>query len=270
MSNVGSQVTNVNGQVVAQQQQVQAQVANTVPVQQPVVTNQQVPNSQALFTQEQLNSIISGRINPLNQKIQELNAQLAQAQQLSQSYLNELTGFKNRESAVKAGVPAQFVDFAVFEASKLAVNGKSFDDAIKEYVASNGSLFGVSQMSNQVQQTASPAVQQTTQGVASPAQNVQTQQTVGNQVTGNVSGMVVQSALNTGNVQGVSASQSNVANTPNTHSNVQYGATTVQSAGNPVIVQYGATNVQTAGNPANVNSIDSQVDAFLKAHNLRK
>ena len=66
--------------------------------------------------------------------------------------------------------------------------------------------------------------------------------------------MFVQGALNTSSVQGVSASQSNVANTFNTQSNVQYGATTVQSA----------------GNPANVNSIDSQVDAFLKAHNLRK
>lgn len=232
MSNVGSQVTNVNGQVVAQQQQVQAQVVSTVPVQQPVVTNQQAQNSQALFTQEQLNSIISGRINPLNQKIQELNAQLAQAQQLSQSYLNELTGFKNRESAVKAGVPSQFVDFAVFEASKLAVNGKSFDDAMKEYIASNGQLFGVSQMNNQTQQTVSPAVQQVTQGVANPAQSVQTQQVVDNQVTGNVSGMAVQSALNTNNVQ------------------------------------YGATNIQSAGNPANVNNVDSAVDAYLKKHNL--
>lgn len=254
MDNIGNQVTNVNGQVVAQQQQVQAQVVNTVPVQQPVVNVQPAQNTQAMFTQEQLNSIISGRINPLNQKIQELNTQLAQAQQLSQSYLNELTGFKNRESAVKAGVPAQFVDFAVFEASKLAVNGKSFDDAIKEYVASNGQLFGVSQMNNQTQQTVSPAVQQVTQGVANPAQSVQTQQVVDNQVTNNVGGMAVQSALNTNNVQGVSASQLNVADTFNTQSNVQYGATTIQSA----------------GNPANVNSIDSQVDAFLKAHNLRK
>lgn len=254
MDNIGNQVTNVNGQVVAQQQQVQAQVVNTVPVQQPVVNVQPAQNTQAMFTQEQLNSIISGRINPLNQKIQELNTQLAQAQQLSQSYLNELTGFKNRESAVKAGVPAQFVDFAVFEASKLAVNGKSFDDAIKEYVASNGQLFGVSQMNNQTQQTVSPAVQQVTQGVANPAQSVQTQQVVDSQVTNNVGGMAVQSASNTNNVQGVSASQLNVADTFNTQSNVQYGATTIQSA----------------GNPANVNSIDSQVDAFLKAHNLRK
>lgn len=256
MDNIGNQVTGVNGQVVAQQQQVQAQVVNTVPVQQPVVNVQPAQNTQAMFTQEQLNSIISGRINPLNQKIQELNAQLAQAQQLSQSYLNELTGFKNRESAVKAGVPAQFVDFAVFEASKLAVNGKSFEDAMKEYVASNGSLFGVSQMNNQVQQTASPAVQQTTQGVAIPAQNVQTQQvsTVNGQVAGQATN---QNAVN-----------NQVANT-----NVANNGIVQQSVGVSLPqtnVQYGATSVQTAGNPANVNSVDSEVDAFLKSRGLRK
>ena len=255
MSDFGNQMTNVNVQgVSAQTQQTQAQVAPQQFVSQPLVNNQQAQSNQALFTQEQLNSIISNRINPLNQKIQELNTQLAQAQQLSQSYLNELTGFKNRESAVKAGVPAQFVDFAVFEASKLAVNGKSFDDAIKEYVASNGQLLGVSQMNNQTQQTVSPAVQQVTQGVANPAQNVQTQQVVGNQVTGNVSGMAVQSASNPNNVQGSFNTQGNVQSSFNTQGNVQYGA----------------TNIQSAGNPANVNNIDSQVDAFLKAHNLRK
>lgn len=267
MNNVGSQVTNVNGQVVAQQQQVQAQAVTTVPVQQPVVTNQQAQNSQALFTQEQLNSIISGRINPLNQKIQELNAQLTQAQQLSQSYLNELTGFKNRESAVKAGVPAQFVDFAVFEASKLAVNGKSFDDAIKEYVASNGSLFGVSQNGGQVQPTSSPIVGQTTQGVANPAQAIQGQQAANGST---VVSPNVQVASNTAPTAAVGVGVGANVVSANT---VQYGVTNVQTAGNPVstnTVQYGATNVQTAGNPANVNNIDSQVDAFLKAHNLRK
>ena len=244
MNSLDGQMTNVTGQLGVQPQQMQAQVVNTAPVQQPVVTTQPVQNNQALFTQEQLNSIISGRINPLNQKINDLNTQLAQAQQLSQSYLNELTGFKQRDAAIKAGVPAQFVDFAVFEANKLAVNGKTFDDAIKEYVASNGQLFGVSQMNNQTQQTVSPAVQQVTQGVANPAQNVQTQQVVGNQVTSNVSGMAVQSASNPNNVQSSFNTQGNV--------------------------QYGATNIQSAGNPANVNNIDSQVDAFLKAHNLRK
>ena len=251
MNGLDGQMTSVIGQLGVQPQQMQAQVVNQAPVQQPVVTNQQVQNNQALFTQEQLNSIISGRINPLNQKISELNAQLAQAQQLSQSYLNELTGFKQRDMAVKAGVPTQFVDFAVFEANKLAVNGKTFDVAIKEYVSSNGSLFGVSQMNNQTQQTVSPAVQQVTQGIANPAQNVQTQQVVGNQVTNNVSGMAVQSASNPNNVHGAS-NPNNVQGSFNTQGNVQYGA----------------TNIQSAGNPANVNNMDSTVKAYLKKHNL--
>ena len=241
-------MTNVNGQLGVQPQQMQAQVVNQAPVQQPVVTNQQVQNNQALFTQEQLNSIISGRINPLNQKISELNAQLAQAQQLSQSYLNELTGFKQRDMAVKAGVPTQFVDFAVFEANKLAVNGKTFEDAIKEYVSSNGSLFGVSQNGSQVQPTQTPVVGQTTKVVANPAQTIQAQQT------------------NNGAVGVVPNAQ--VVNTQPvvTNQNVQPSVGVVPQMN----VQYGATSVQTAGNPANTNNIDSQVDAFLKAHNLKK
>ena len=248
MNGLDVQMTNVNGQLGVQPQQMHAQVVNTAPVQQPVVTTQQVQNNQALFTQEQLNSIISGRINPLNQKISELNAQLAQAQQLSQSYLNELTGFKQRDMAVKAGVPTQFVDFAVFEANKLAVNGKSFADAIKEYVASNSSLFGVSQNGSQVQTTQTPVVGQTTQVVANPAQTIQAQQTNNGAVGVVPNAQVV-------NTQPVVSNQ-----------NVQPSVGVVPQMN----VQYGATSVQTAGNPTNTNNIDSQVDAFLKAHNLKK
>ena len=248
MDGLDVQMTNVNGQLGVQPQQMQAQVVNTAPVQQPVVATQPVQNNQALFTQEQLNSIISGRINPLNQKINDLNTQLAQAQQLSQSYLNELNGFKQRDAAVKAGIPNQFVDFAVFEANKLAVNGKTFDVAIKEYVSSNGSLFGVSQNGSQVQPTPTPVVGQTTQVVANPAQTIQAQQT------------------NNGAVGAVPNAQ--VVNTQPvvTNQNVQSSIGVVPQMN----VQYGATSVQTAGNPANTNNIDSQVDAFLKAHNLKK
>ena len=256
MNGLDGQMTNVTGQLGVQPQQMQAQVVNQAPVQQPVVTNQQVQNNQALFTQDQLNSIISGRINPLNQKINDLNTQLAQAQQLSQSYLNELTGFKQRDAAVKAGVPAQFVDFAVFEANKLAVNGKTFEDALKEYVASNSSLFGVSQNGSQVQTTQTPFVGQTTQVVANPAQTIQAQQTNNGVagVTPNTQVVNTQPVVANQNVQqtvGVSPQQNNVV-VPQMN------------------VQYGATSVQTAGNPANTNNIDSQVDAFLKSHNLKK
>lgn len=248
MNSLDGQMTNVTGQLGVQPQQMQAQVVNTAPVQQPVVTSQLVQNNQALFTQEQLNSIISGRINPFNQKINDLNTQLAQAQQLSQSYLNELNGFKQRDVAVKAGVPAQFVDFAVFEANKLAVNGKSFEDAIKEYVASNGQLFGVSQNGSQVQPTSTPVVGQPTQVVANPAQTIQAQQ------------------INNGAVGVVPNAQA-----PNTQPVVvNQGIQPTVGVSPQMTVQYGATSVQTAGNPANTNNVDSQVDAFLKTHNLKK
>ena len=248
MNGLDGQMTNVIGQLGVQPQQMQAQVVNQAPVQQPVVTNQQVQNNQALFTQEQLNSIISGRINPLNQKISELNAQLAQAQQLSQSYLNELTGFKQRDIAVKAGVPTQFVDFAVFEANKLAVNGKTFEDALREYVSSNGSLFGVFQNGSQVNPTQTPVVGQTTQVVANPAQTIQAQQTNNGAIGVVPNAQVV-------NTQPVVANQ-----------NVQPFIGVVPQ----MSVQYGATSVQTAGNPANTNNIDSQVDAFLRKKGLKK
>lgn len=176
MDNVGTQVTTgvQTGQTDATAQQ--AQVVTQQVQQQPVNNVQQYQGSQALFTQEQLNSIISGRINPLNTKINELNNQLAQSQQLANSYLSELNGYKNRETAVKAGVPAQFVDFAVFEASKLAVNGKSFEDAMKEYVSKNSSLFGNTTQASQCQPEGTPAQGKTTQGVATPAQTQQAQQ----------------------------------------------------------------------------------------------
>lgn len=265
MNNLDGQMTNVNGQFVAQQPQMQAQVVNQASVAQPVVGVQQTQNVQGMFTQEQLNTIISTRINPLNQKIQELTAQLAQAQQLSQSYLTELTSFKQRDVAIKAGVPAQFVDFAVFEANKLAVNGKTFEDAIKEYVASNVQLFGVAQIDGQVQQTTAPVVTPATQGVANPAQTNQVQQTVSP-----VAGQVVQGVQVNPTTQVVANSQPAVTaqGLPSTQPVV--GVQPVANTQPVIPVQYGATSVQTAGNPAVANSVDSAVDAFLKERGLKK
>lgn len=265
MNNLDGQMTNVNGQFVAQQPQMQAQVVNQASVAQPVVGVQQTRNVQGMFTQEQLNTIISTRINPLNQKIQELTAQLAQTQQLSQSYLTELTGFKQRDVASKAGVPAQFVDFAVFEANKLAVNGKTFEDAIKEYVASNVQLFGVAQIDGQAQQTTAPVVMPATQGVANPAQTNQVQQTVSP-----VAGQVVQGVQVNPTTQVVANSQPAVTaqGLPSTQPVV--GVQPVANTQPVIPVQYGATSVQTAGNPAVENSVDSAVDAFLKERGLKK
>ena len=247
-----------NVQQIDTNQQMQAQAAINANVGQmqnvqPIQSNQ---NVQAMFTQEQLNSIIQGRVNPLNQKITDLTNQLAQSQQIANSYLNELTGFKQRDAASKAGVPSQFIDFAVFEANKLAINGKSFEDAIKEYVASNQQLFGVSNMGSQAPANTAPIGNVATQGSANPAQTIQTQQTVNN----------TQQAVN-----------NNQPNVSNIQPNIQVGVTSgqyVQNAQQPGATVsggiVGSTGYSLAGNPQTVNNVENDVTSFLKTKGVLK
>ena len=100
------------------------------------------------FTQEQLNSIISGRINPLNQKVSELSTQLAKAEKLTAQYHDELENYKRKEIALKEGISADLVDYAIFGASKLVSKDKSFEDALKEFKAANTTLFGGTQQAS--------------------------------------------------------------------------------------------------------------------------
>ena len=234
MNEVGNVVTNVNGQQSGGEQQVVTQVA-----QQPVVQTQvqQPQSSQALFTQDQLNSIISGRINPLNQKISELSNQLADQQKLSATYLTELNGYKNREAAVAAGVPQQFVDYAVFEAQKLAVNGKSMEDAIKEFVSANATLFGNPQQGVQGNASTTPNGQQPTGVSATPTQTTQQQQSIPNQAQAQAT---------------------------------QPQAGQPQASVQAQPAQFGSTTIQGGGNPANTAGVDADVDAFLRSRGLKK
>ena len=101
--------------------------------------------SEHTFTQEQLNSIISSRINPLNQKVAELSSQLAKAEKLTAQYHEELEGYKHKEIALKEGIPNNMVDYAIYSASKMVSKEKTFEDALKEFKASNEALFGVTQ-----------------------------------------------------------------------------------------------------------------------------
>lgn len=156
--------------VVGQQGQVagniaQAQVAQAN-VQQQVATQQAGVSNQGLFTQDQLNGIVIGRVNPLNQKITELTAQLNTQQQIANTYLAELTSFKQTSHVVgNLKVPEQFVDYVKFEAGKRAVNGKSFEDAASEFVTSNPHLFSQTTLNSQVTTLpqGSVATQQTNQ-----------------------------------------------------------------------------------------------------------
>lgn len=237
-------LTNATANVPLTQQNVQSQPTQTQVVNQgyPTQPIQSAPNNQALFTQEQLNSIIQGRVNPLNQRVQDLTNQLAQAQQLSQSYLNELQGYKNKEIVANAGVPAYMQEFVAFEAQKLAVNGKSFADAVKEYTQANAQLFNISQ------------------GIQNTQPAPQTIPSVG-QVSS-------QTAM-----QNTSVAQNQQVNTnqPSAVAQVQsvVGQPEVQS-GQAGQVAQGATSFTGVVNPNGVNDIDSAVDTFLRNKGIRK
>lgn len=139
-------------------------------------------SEQHLFTQEQLNSIISGRINALNQKVGELSTALEKSNKLTEQYHEELEGYKRKEIALKEGISAELVDYAIFSANKMVSKDKSFEDALKEFKASNAALFGVTkqesgsengstQANNNGQPSQQAGGQQATQ---QPSQNTQT------------------------------------------------------------------------------------------------
>lgn len=100
-------------------------------------------NQQGLFNQEQLNLIIQSRVNPLNDKIKTLNEQLSKAQDEVAQYKAQVEGFAQKESAKKLGIADAFIDFAIFNAQKLAVDGKTFEVALGEYVNANKALLGI-------------------------------------------------------------------------------------------------------------------------------
>ena len=257
------------------QQQVPANQLGFVPqgqpqVGQPLVQNTVVqpnPQGQATFTQEQVNGIVQNRVNALNQKVSELTNQLAQSQQLANTYYTELNGFKQREAVINAGVPSQFVDFAVFEANRLAVNGKSFDDAVKEYVAANQQLFVIPQVqSNQV----APANNNNTPSVVAPTQPAVAASQIApvQQQTPIVQNNLPPVGTQVANAQPVVAQPVGVI--PNTNVDVvpQIGANA------PVWVaqvQTGATGSMGYGMSSGAlspNTVDSAVSAFLKGKGI--
>lgn len=255
-------MSEVNGQQVIGNDGKTGDVGGTVPTQ--VVTGAQVQqgtqpvqqfhNTQSVFTQEQLNSIIQSRVNPLNTKITELSNQLANANQMAQSYLNELNGYKNREEATKAGVLPQFVDFAIFEAQKLAVNGKGFSDALKEYVQANPHFTTTGQIVSQPSQHNTPEGGQVTQVVANPAQGNQ-QPTVNTANAGVTNGVVNKNGL---------GGLGEVVTQPAQMLYPNSGVVTGQ------VVQFGGTGVGVATAPSSISQVDAQVDTFLKERGLKK
>lgn len=153
---------NNNNQNVVQSTQTQQQVQpQVVVVSAPAANNdngkpESSVNTAKLFSQDELNAIVQSRVNNLNQKITDLNGQLAKATADASAYKAQLEGFAQKEQAVKLGIKSEFVDFAIFNANKLAVDGKTFEVALGEYAAANKALLGIPDVQDNNNQNSSP------------------------------------------------------------------------------------------------------------------
>ena len=170
-------------------------------LQSPIMQPQGI-QGQVSFTPEQqamINNIVSGRVNEVTAKYL---GQITQLQQVAQAYSStqaELEQFKMNDMLNKSGVQPIFSKFVASEAKALAVNGKTFDVAVSEFLNANPqfrtqTVTGTEQVSNVVpnvntgisMQNANIGVQWgTAQQVQQPVanQNMQFQQTqVGTQV----------------------------------------------------------------------------------------
>lgn len=67
---------------------------------------------------------------PVNSEAETARKELAAAQA-------ELTAYKNREAAIKAGIDVKYADFVTYEVSKLVNDETDFDVALQQFVKTN-------------------------------------------------------------------------------------------------------------------------------------
>lgn len=134
--NVGTQ----DGQQTQQEGNATPQVIVVQPQSAPQQQQMQQTQPQGLFSQDQVNAIVSGRVNSLNQRITELTNENKTLKTDFESYKTKFEELEQTSALSQAGIPASLVDYVKFEVSKLSSNGKSFADNLGEYVKANQSF----------------------------------------------------------------------------------------------------------------------------------
>lgn len=95
---------------------------------------------QPIFTQEQVNSIVAGRVTQLNTKITGLENDVNTYKSQAEDYKAKYEALEQKSLMTEAGIPASVEDYVRFEVAKLSSNGKSFADNFAEYVKANQSF----------------------------------------------------------------------------------------------------------------------------------
>lgn len=99
--------------------------------------------NQALFTQADVDGIVSGRVNAEKAKYTELQTKYDDAMKELGTYKSQLEGIKRDSALAEAGIPKQYRDYISFEANKLVNEQTSFEEAVNTVIKANGQLFGI-------------------------------------------------------------------------------------------------------------------------------
>lgn len=100
-------------------------------------------NSQALFTQADVDGIVSGRVNAEKAKYTDLQTKYDGVVKELSTYKAQLEGIKRDSALAEAGIPKQYRDYISFEANKLVNDKTSFEEAVNTVIKANGQLFGI-------------------------------------------------------------------------------------------------------------------------------
>lgn len=161
---------NVGTQGQQTQEATQPQVIVVQQPQQPQAQQSQ-PNQQSagLFTQEQVNAIVSGRVSQLNAKISEMTKTIETLNADAESYKTKIADYETSSALTKAGIPDNLTDYVKFEVGKLSSNGKSFADNLNDYVKANQSFIdSIKQQGQANQQNNGNGAAQSNSGMQSP------------------------------------------------------------------------------------------------------
>lgn len=167
-NNVGTQGQQTESN--AQQPQIvvlQPQAAPQQPQPQQTTPNQ---SNVGLFTQEQVNAIVSGRVSQLNAKISEMTKTIETLTADTESYKTKIADYETSSALTKAGIPENLTDYVKFEVGKLSSNGKSFADNLNDYVKANQSFIDSIKQQGQASQqnNGNGAAAQSNTGMQSP------------------------------------------------------------------------------------------------------
>lgn len=100
-------------------------------------------NNPALFTQADVDGIVSGRVNAEKAKYTDLQTKYDGVVKELGAYKAQLEGIKRDSALAEAGIPKQYRDYISFEANKLVNDKTSFEEAVNTVIKANGQLFGI-------------------------------------------------------------------------------------------------------------------------------